>query len=124
MGVVKPIIFNMDGKDRPFLLDFNAWADLEDELGMDFFEIIGKFQEGKPSIKLMRAILWAGFKQCDPDITVRDVGAMLSVSNLQEAADAITKAVEQHMPEPSKDVDIPNPPTTPESHSPTSGSSE
>jgi len=115
-------------RDRPryLLYDVNALADLGDELGLNLLtpggwealtgkrvrdEATGeeKFIPAEPSLKRIRAIIWAGLRHEDPAITVREVGAMLNPADLGPAIQAYTEAWEAQDVTESADPNVPAP---------------
>jgi len=110
MSAVKPVKLNLDGKEREFLLDLNAWIDLEEETGKDFNEIGELFSSGKVDLKIVRALVWAGLKQFDEEMTIQKAGKMISLANINVVFDQILPAITKHMPEQKEGDDYPNPP--------------
>jgi len=84
MPVVKSIPINLD-KKRRLCFDFNAFAELQRECGISFFDLqkfINIAEAGKkPGIVLpfyeLRSFLWAGLLDESPDITIKEVGKIL-----------------------------------------------
>ncbi|HEF5065822.1 hypothetical protein [Bacillus paramobilis] len=75
-------------KERTLLFDLNALADVEDKLGMSMTEIGEKM-----SIKVMRTLLTAGLSHEDPELTERQVGAMITMDNIKTVQDALSIAM-------------------------------
>lgn len=78
-----------DGKQRQLLFDLNSLAELEDVYG-GHADALREVQTG--SFKAIRATLWAGLLHEDPDLTIKDVGAMISISGMETLSNAIVEA--------------------------------
>jgi hypothetical protein len=92
---VKPVSINLD-KERNLVFDLNAFAELEDVYGEidDALSAIGR-----GSIKAVRAVLYAGLVHEDESLTVKSVGKLVTLKNLQEVSIALTDAIKQAMPQ-------------------------
>ena len=83
-------------KPRTLLFDLNAFAELEDKYG----SLEHAFQQmQKGSVKATRTLLWAGLLHEDEQLTEHQVGAMISLTNLEQLMDQITKALTVALPE-------------------------
>lgn len=92
-------------KWRKFRLDINALADLE-ETSITGFETIQDAFAGldKNSMKAIRAILWAGLKQNNPDIkTPHDAGKLVKAGKTEMVIQAIGLEISRTMPIPGSD---------------------
>lgn len=87
---------NLDGETYTLRYDFNAWAELEEKYGSmaGAIEALEKAQDlsGKTA-QIIRHFLWAGMVQDAPDMTLKDVGRLLSFENLSALANIVTDAV-------------------------------
>jgi len=83
-------------KERHLKFDLNAFAELEDIYG-DINTAFEAMQRG--SIKAIRAMLWAGLVHEDKSLTIEQVGEMVHLGNMNEVMSAITKAINEAMPE-------------------------
>lgn len=90
----KIIPINLD-RERHLKFDMNAFAELED-LYDDFQTAMESATKG--SIKAVRAMLWAGLVHEDENLTIKDVGSMIDMSNIRYVVDIISKAVTEAMP--------------------------
>lgn len=72
------ITTEVDGQTYKLRLDFNAMAEFEDATGKEAFAVFAAFENGKASVKDMRAILWAGLREHHPDVDMKGAGAILS----------------------------------------------
>jgi hypothetical protein len=99
---VKPINIDLD-KPRKIIYDMNAFVALEEEFGTidDAMKALTK-----NSIKAFRTFLWAGLladaEDNGEELTVKQVGHFIDISNLQEFADKINSAVTSALPESDK----------------------
>lgn len=96
---VKPVKIVLD-KERTLLFDLNAFACLEEEYG-SVDEALDALAKGK--VKALRAILWAGLIHEDESLTVKDVGKLLTLAELQRVAEAVNEALAQALPKPNED---------------------
>ncbi len=73
-------------KERTLFYDLNALVALE-EHGID----VAKIGEGV-KMSQIRGILWAGLIHEDKELTLEEVGSMVTTDNLQDVSEAIGKA--------------------------------
>lgn len=91
----KVMTINLD-KERHLKFDLNAFAELEEIYG-DFETAMNEMSKG--SIKAVRSILWAGLVHEDENLTIKQVGSMIDMSNIKEVMAVISKAISEAMPE-------------------------
>ncbi len=93
----KPVTINLD-KERGLLFDFNAFIELEDIYGSieDAMNSLGK---GKRRLRPIRDLVWAGLLHEDENLTVRQVGRLLTIANIEEVAGKGVKAIEASIPD-------------------------
>lgn len=106
-----------DGRTLKFAFDANAWIDIEEmsreELGarLTMKQILDRLSpkegedEPEPDLKFQRLIIWAGLRKHQPEITIREAGAML-VEAAQAMADAVNGGMPQGEDEPRPAVDV------------------
>jgi len=107
MPVVKSIPIQLD-KKRRLCFDFNAFAELQRECGVSFFDlqkfvsIAGEGKDKKSGIVLplyeLRGFLWAGLLDETPDITIKEVGKILDncfMNNPEELGGKLMDAIMQ-----------------------------
>lgn len=89
----------IEGKEYTLVLDFNAMCEFEAATGKNAFETIQAFETGAVSASDLRALMWSTLVADQPEITLREAGALLSA-----APDAIQKALAAAAPdaEPGK----------------------
>lgn len=98
----KEVTFELD-KKRTFILDLNAYSEL-DMLHNDktYHDIEKDVLEMRPYA--IRAFLWAGMVHEDRELTPEHVGKYIDVSNVQDYATEIYKAILDGQPQ-AKDED-------------------
>ncbi|MFW6079005.1 MAG: hypothetical protein ACODAE_05250 [Gemmatimonadota bacterium] len=69
----RDVTLELAGETRRLRYDFNALCDLEDALGRP----LSALSEDSAGFREIRAMLWAGLIHEDPDLTLRDAGALL-----------------------------------------------
>jgi len=84
------------GKSYIMVLDFNALAEFEDEVGANALALIQT--PDKMSARQVRALFWAGLKQRQPDVTLEDAGRILT-SNFDKMGEALGAAFPDAEPE-------------------------
>lgn len=99
----KPVKVMLD-KERTLLFDLNAFACLEEEYG-SIDAALDALAKGK--VKALRAILWAGLVHEDESLTIKDVGKLFTLADLQRVAEAVNEALSQVMPQPEKNAENP-----------------
>ena len=95
---VKKITIDLD-KPRTLLFDMNAFIALE--------EIYGSVEDAmkamsQKKMKPMRSFLWAGLIHEDESLTEKQVGALITMDNMEELIAKLTSAVQKGMPEESE----------------------
>lgn len=73
-------------KERTLFFDLNALVALEEQ-GVD----IATISEGV-KMSQVRGILWAGLIHEDKELTIEEVGTMVTLENIQEVSEAVGKA--------------------------------
>ena len=103
----KAITVNINDKDYNIFYDLNAYSELENRYG-SIDKALDELSKG--SLKALRIILWAGLihdntvfddftgEPVSYGITIGEVGRMLSMQNMKEVTECLTKAVTDSMP--------------------------
>lgn len=86
----------LGGKERSLVFTLNALDEYEELTGRNALQE-NIFQN--ISAKETKALLYAVIKQDDPDITIDDIGKMVSVSNFEEVLTALAKAYNVDTPD-------------------------
>lgn len=71
------------------VLDFNALAEFEDETGQNALQVLA--DQGNMKITHLRALMWAGLRQFNPDVTLQQAGRIVS-ENPDKLAEALASA--------------------------------
>lgn len=99
----KPVKLMLD-KERSLVYDLNAFAALEEEQGS--VEVaLDALKKG--SVKALRAVLWAGLVHEDEALTVKDVGRLVTLADLQCVTEAVNEAISQALPQAPKNAESP-----------------
>lgn len=98
---VKPTKMTIGDKEFNFILDLNAFAELEDNYG-SISELMGKIDKG--SIKAIRAVLWAGLQNNENPPTEKEVGSNIQLAQLEDYSKLIAEAMGVALPE-ADDID-------------------
>lgn len=98
----RKVKIELQGKE--YFLDFNlnAFAEIEEEYGT-IDELLAKLSEGRATT--LRAVLWAGLISNHPNLSIRDVGSMISFGDVAELSEKINIAIMGALPkfeEPEK----------------------
>ncbi|MGF9741577.1 hypothetical protein ABEX38_29860 [Priestia megaterium] len=75
-------------KERTLKFSLNALVEAEEALGFPLSELGDKM-----SIRAMRALLYAGLKHEDAELTELQVGDMITMDNMEEVQVALTEAM-------------------------------
>jgi hypothetical protein len=93
---VKPIKLTIGDRQLDFVLDLNAFSEIEDTYG-SIGELMGKIDQG--SMKAIRSILWAGLQNNENPPTEKEVGANIQLNQLEEYSKLIAQAMGVALPE-------------------------
>lgn len=91
----KGITVNLD-KERKLNFDLNAFCELEEMFG-DIDKAFKALDKG--SMKAVRALLYAGLVSDDETLTLKQVGSMINIGNIEEISKMISEALNNSMPE-------------------------
>lgn len=86
MGKAVPVVKVILDKERTMRLDLNALEAFEDLTGKQMHEM-----GDKPKVKDLKALVWASLLHEDEQLTIKQVGAMVHVGNLEEMTQAVTE---------------------------------
>ncbi len=98
-------------RERTLILSFNALCRAEEVTGINF--LMGEFTFS--SVRVMRALVWAGLLHEDPTLTLEACGDMIEEAGADNVAKTIIEAFAAAMPttKPEDEDDV-DPPTTTE----------
>jgi len=92
----KGIKFKLGNKEYELKLDMNTFCILEevyDELDKAFEDLQNK------KIRAIRALIYSAVKVENEDVTLKEVGSMLTLDDMERLGEAINKALDISMPE-------------------------
>lgn len=83
-------------EQRHIVYDLNALCELEEIFGgqEEIFQALSA-----PSFKIIRTFLWAGLIHEDENLTEKDVGRLITTSNIQTVTESISKSISISLPE-------------------------
>ena len=95
------------GRTFDIAFDFNAMAELEDIYEGGFDRAMKSMEEGKSTLKTIRALIYSAIKPRYPKITLVEVGELLtealqSEEKMQYVSETLQKAMTLAMPEQNK----------------------
>lgn len=97
----KGVKIKLQDKEYEIKFNMNTFCELEEIYG----DITKAFDElGTGKFKAIRALLYAALKNEDDSLTIKRVGEMLDVDNMQQVSDAIGKALDIAMPNADGDL--------------------
>jgi hypothetical protein len=105
--VLPKVPLTLGEHDFNLVFNFNALALLEEKTGMNAFRVVD-FQNINATT--IRAMLWTALITEQPDITMEDVGNLLTFENMSVVYSALLQAWTGSRPEPKKDDEEENPP--------------
>lgn len=94
--ISKTVKINLD-KPRTLLLDMNAMIAFDNVTGLNYLEFSRNLKNA--SAKELRALLWCMLIHEDRELTIDEVGAMVTKDNLQDVFIALLTAQMINMPE-------------------------
>lgn len=97
----KGIKFILGGKEYELRFNMNTFCELEEIYG-DLNKAFDDLQAMK--IKAIRALIYAAVKVEDETATLKSVGDMLEIWDLEKLGNDISKALNEAMPEASDDL--------------------
>lgn len=92
----KGIKFKLNDKEYELKFDMNTFCELE-EIYEDINKAFEDLQNSK--IKAIRALIYSAVKAEDESVTLKDVGRMLTLSDMERIGTAINEALIMAMPE-------------------------
>lgn len=93
---IKSIKFELNEEVYEMDYTMNALCEIEDIYG-DINNAMGELMEQK--VSAVRAWLWAGLIEKQPELTIKEVGSMINMGNLNYVCEVIGMAVKQDLPE-------------------------
>lgn len=91
----KIVVVNLD-KERHLRFNLNALVLLEKETGRSMSDLVPDEKTGKNGfdMEMLRALLYAGLKWEDKELTIELVGDMIDFDNMNEVSEKLGEAME------------------------------
>lgn len=96
----KGIKFKLGNKEYELKFDMNTFCELEEVYG-DINLAFDDLQNMK--IKAIRALIYSAIKAEDESVTLKEVGKMLTLGDMEKLGTAINEALNKAMPEVSEE---------------------
>ncbi|MBU5455254.1 tail assembly chaperone [Caproiciproducens sp. MSJ-32] len=97
----KGIKFKLNDKEYELKFDMNTFCELEEVYG-DINKAFEDLQNRK--IKAIRALIYSAIKAEDESVTLKEVGRMLTLSDMERLGTAINEALVIAMPEVTENM--------------------
>ncbi|GAA0109245.1 tail assembly chaperone [Clostridium tertium] len=97
----KGIKFNLQGTDYELRFDMNTFCELEEVYG-DINTAFEDLQNQK--IKAIRALIYSAIKVENENVTLKEVGQMLTLQDMEKLGTAINEALLIAMPEVTENM--------------------
>jgi len=97
----KGINFNLNDKEYELKFDMNTFCELEEVYG-DINKAFDDLQNKK--IRAIRALIYSAIKAEDESVTLKDVGRMLTLSDMERLGTAINEGLKLAMPEAEENM--------------------
>jgi ATP-dependent protease HslVU (ClpYQ) ATPase subunit len=97
----KGVKIKLQDKEYELKFDMNTFCELEEVYG-DINKAFEDLQNKK--FKAIRALIYAAIKAQDENITLKEIGQMITLDKLEELSFAINKALNMSMPEKEEDM--------------------
>lgn len=96
----KGIKFKISNKEYELKFDMNTFCELEEVYG-DINQAFEDLQNKK--VKAIRALIYSAIKAEDESVTLKEVGKMLTLSDMERLGIAVNEALSAAMPEVSEE---------------------
>jgi len=97
----KGVKFNLEGKEYELKFDMNTFCELEEVYG-DINQAFEDLQNKK--IKAVRALIYSAVKAENESVTLKEVGQMLTLHDMEKLGAAINEALVIAMPEVTENM--------------------
>jgi hypothetical protein len=100
--------FELDGEAMTLVYNNEAFCRIEGVTGESFFDTLSEIQAAeaagkKPKISSLRVLLWAGFQDRHPNISLADAGDMVMTGRI-DALNAMSAALAGALPKAKEDT--------------------
>ncbi|MGF7161287.1 hypothetical protein FHS85_002922 [Rhodoligotrophos appendicifer] len=103
--------FDVEGREYTLRFSTNALCELEAETGLNANKIVGQMQDPDGvSLRLLRAIIWAGLIDHHQGIKVADAGVIVDRIGIAKAGELIGKAFTAAFPAAAEEAASSRPP--------------
>lgn len=89
------------GGELRLKFDTNAMVEVEDAAGMDMVELFARLEAKRPSLKLMRALVYGGTRAHHPALSLTDCGDLLDEEG-ETLFEKMIAALSATLPEPAE----------------------
>ena len=96
----KGVKFQLKGKEYELKFDMNTFCELEEVYG-DINQAFEDLQNRK--IKAIRALIYSAIKVENENVTLKEVGQMLTLNDMEKLGTAINEALQVSMPESTEE---------------------
>jgi hypothetical protein len=93
--------FSLNGSEYELKFDMNTFCELEDVYG-DINKAFEDLQNRK--IKAIRALIYSAVKAENENVTLKEVGQMLTLQDMERLGTAINEALQVSMPEAGENM--------------------
>jgi len=97
----KGVKFELNGVTYELKFDMNCFCELEEVYG-NIDKAFEDLQNRK--VKAIRALIYSAVKVEDENVTLKEVGSMLTLNDMEQLGTAINKALETSMPEVTYEI--------------------
>jgi len=97
----KGVKFKLKGKEYELKFDMNSFCELEEVYG-DINKAFEDLQNRK--VKAIRALIYSAVKVEDENVTLKEVGSMLTLDDMEKLGTVINQALDTSMPEVTDEV--------------------
>lgn len=80
-------------------LSINTICELEEETGKRFDELAQTVEDG--SMRTARLLVWGALREAHPDLTLHDVGEIMTTAGLRDVTAALMEAIRAAFPQPA-----------------------
>jgi hypothetical protein len=100
--------FDLDGEAKTLVYNNEAFCRIEGVTGESFFDTLSEIQAAevagkKPKISSLRVLLWAGFHDRHPEVSLADAGDLIMVGRT-DALNAMSVALAGALPKVKEDT--------------------
>jgi len=95
MGIQRTVKIQLD-RIRKLKLDMNGMAAFEETTGLSCLD---RTTWEKMNVRTMRVMLWAALLLEEPEITLTDVGKLVTLDNIEYVADKLREAWDKATPD-------------------------